>query len=114
MPWKKMTPSASLKRLKAELLFELGYGPRKVSRVLAVNYSTLRDWQESWKSKREGCDEENTFVNRTLAETLFGCGYGYRAVSRMLRLKSVWFARDCARRYRRLSRVQARKERGEL
>lgn len=109
MAWKKMTKNSVLKRQQAESMFAEGFGPHKVSKSLKVNFHTVRAWQTAFIAKRECRNQGNTLINRTLAMNLFSCGYGYRTVSRILRLSSIWLSRDWARQHRKLSIMQARK-----
>lgn len=105
MIWQKMTQESAMKRLQAEILFSQGLGPHKVSRLLAVNFYTVRDWKTQWREKNsESTPSEGSHELRSKADILFSEGLGYRKVARRLNVKR-WTARDWSRRFNRGKRI---------
>lgn len=101
MVWQKMTKESAMRRLQAEILFEQGLGPHKVSRLLTVNFYTVRDWKTQWRENNsENSPADGSDELRSKADILFSEGLGYRKVAHRLNVKR-WKARDWARRFNR-------------
>ena len=105
MVWQKMTEESAMKRLQAEILFKQGLGPHRVSRLLTVNFHTVRDWKAQWREKTsENTPTDGSDELRSQADILFSEGLGSRKVAPRLNVKR-WKARDWARRFNRGKRI---------